>query len=100
MMLTPEDKQLLEIVQSDFRFLRDEWDNQVDDHSLRRSSPILRRFLVENDLHRAWKIVGMPNQPRRLGRGDETQHPPVWDTLRLGFTFLQPDRLLRGPQMR
>ena len=52
----------MEIAHSDLRFLREEWDNQVDDHSLRRSSPILRRFLVENDLHRVWKLAGFPSQ--------------------------------------
>jgi hypothetical protein len=60
--ISPEDRQLIAIVHSDLQFLRDEWDNQVDDHSLRRSSPILRRFLVENDLHRAWKLAGFPSQ--------------------------------------
>ena len=62
MAISPEDRHLIDIVHSDLQFLRDEWDNQVDDHSLRRSSPILRRFLVENELHRAWKLAGFTGQ--------------------------------------
>jgi hypothetical protein len=56
------DIELIKIVASDLRFLRDEWDNKVDDHSLRRSSPILRRLLVEQDLHCAWKALGFEGQ--------------------------------------
>jgi len=64
MNLTKDDKSLLDIVHSDLIFLRDEWNNEVDDHTLRRTSPVLRRLLVEQDLHRAWKLSGFENQAR------------------------------------
>jgi hypothetical protein len=54
---------LLEVVVSDLVFLREEWDEEVDDHSLRRSSTILRRLLVDNELQRAWKAVGFEKEP-------------------------------------
>ena len=57
-----EEDELIGIVASDLHFLRDEWDNEVDDHSLRRSSPVLRRLLVEQDLQRAWKAIGFEGQ--------------------------------------
>ena len=63
MSLTEHDRTLLDIVASDLEFLREEWDNDVDDHSLRRSSTLLRRLLVENDLQRAWKLAGFDGQP-------------------------------------
>ena len=55
---------LVEIVGNDLAFLRDEWDHQVDDHSLRRSSVILRRLLVDNELQRAWKAAGFEREPQ------------------------------------
>ena len=47
-MLAKDD--LLEVVVSDLIFLHEEWDEEVDDHSLRRSSTVLRRLLVDNEL--------------------------------------------------
>lgn len=60
--MLPKDD-LLEVVVSDLEFLRNEWDEEVDDHSLRRTSPILRRLLVENELQRAWKVAGFEKEP-------------------------------------
>lgn len=54
---------LLEVVVSDLIFLREEWDEEVDDHSLRRSSTLLRRLLVDNELQRAWKAAGFAREP-------------------------------------
>ena len=54
---------LLDIVTSDLVFLREEWDEEVDDHSLRRSSTILRRLLVDNELQRAWKAAHFEKEP-------------------------------------
>ena len=56
--------QFVEIVRADLAYLRDEWDDTVDDHSLRRSSTVLRRLLVQGDLLRAWREVGLPGQPQ------------------------------------
>ena len=55
---------LLEIVRSDLAYLYDEWDEDITDDSLRRSSPVLRRFLVHGDLLRAWRRVGFDDQPQ------------------------------------
>jgi hypothetical protein len=54
---------LLDIVTADLVFLREEWDEEVDDHSLRRSSTILRRLLVDNELQRAWKAAHFEKEP-------------------------------------
>jgi hypothetical protein len=61
-MLSPSELQA--IVAADLKFLRDEWDNDVEDHSLRRSSTVLRRLLVDGELQRAWKQAGFEREPR------------------------------------
>jgi len=58
------DRHLIEIVAADLRYLRYQWDETIDDHSLRRSSPVLRRLLVDNELQRAWKAAGFKKEPR------------------------------------
>ncbi len=60
--MLPKDD-LLEVVVSDLVFLHEEWDEEVDDHSLRRSGPVLRRLLVDNELQRAWKAAGFEREP-------------------------------------
>ena len=60
--LSPENRQLVLVVASDLRFIREEWDNAVDDDSLRRTSTVLRRLLVEGDLQKAWKAAGLGGQ--------------------------------------
>src|SRR5581483_5614044 len=60
--MLPKDD-LLEVVVSDLIFLHEEWDEEVDDHSLRRSSTVLRRLLVDNELQRAWKAAGFEREP-------------------------------------
>lgn len=54
---------LLEVVTSDLQYLKANWTPEVDDHSLRRGSTILRMLLVEGNLQRAWKSVGMKGKP-------------------------------------
>lgn len=54
---------LILTVAADVRFLSNEWDQRVDDDSLRRSSSVLRRLLVENDLQKAWKAAGWAKEP-------------------------------------
>ena len=60
-MLTPSE--LVETVASDLIFVMEKWDNEIDDQSLRRSSPILRRLLVDGELQRAWKHAGFIKEP-------------------------------------
>ncbi len=55
--------ELVRTVKADIAYLRSHWDQTVDDDSLRRSSPVLRRLVVENDLQRAWKEAGNPRGP-------------------------------------
>ena len=54
---------LVDVVLADLSHLAGELHQQVDDHSLRRGSAILRRLLVDNDLQKAWKAAGRPRQP-------------------------------------
>ena len=56
--------ELVEIVSSDLIYLRDQWDQSIEDHSLRRASPILRRLLVAEEMQRAWKAAGFEKQPQ------------------------------------
>lgn len=55
---------LVEIVASDLRHIEAKWGDAIDDQTLRRESPILRRLLVEGDLQQAWKRIGFNGQPR------------------------------------
>ncbi len=56
--------ELARVVHSDLKYLRDEWGDSVSDDTLRRSSTVLRRLLVDGDLQRAWKTVGLPCEPQ------------------------------------
>lgn len=62
MPMLPNDH-LLKIVREDLRFLVEEWNQEVDDASLRRSSTVLRLLLVQGELQRAWKAAGFPAEP-------------------------------------
>lgn len=53
----------IRIVAEDLSYLRREWTQDVNDASLRISSPILRRLLVEDLLQRAWRDLGFNKQP-------------------------------------
>jgi hypothetical protein len=61
--MNPEAFERIRITAEDLLFLRREWDQDVSDASLRRSSPILRRLLVESSLQRAWRDLGLDRQP-------------------------------------
>ncbi|OAJ71555.1 hypothetical protein A7976_08590 [Methylobacillus sp. MM3] len=56
--------ELVRTVKADIIYLRQHWDQTVDDDSLRRASPIFRRLVVDNDLQRAWKDAGQPREPQ------------------------------------
>lgn len=53
----------IRIVAEDLDYLRHEWDEEVDDGSLRRTSTVLRRLLVEGELLKAWRDLRMAKQP-------------------------------------
>ena len=53
------DHELIRIVSEDLDYLNDEWNQDIDDASLRRSSPVLRSLLIEGYLMR---VVNMLNE--------------------------------------
>lgn len=55
---------LVQTVKKDLQYLRDEWTQGIDDDSLRRSSTVLRRLLVDNELLTAWRQAGFVKQPK------------------------------------
>lgn len=55
---------LVKTVAADLKYLEAQMDSWVDDDSLRRASPIIRRLIVQNDLQRAWKAAGLSHEPR------------------------------------
>lgn len=52
------DRELLCVVSEDLDFLFKEWNQDIDDASLRRSSPVLRSLLIDGLLGRAAREVG------------------------------------------
>lgn len=64
-------EQFLRTVAADLLYIQKKWGPDVDEDSLRRDCIVLRRLLIENDLVRAWQMVGFVKQPRILaGRLD------------------------------
>lgn len=61
--MTPEVLERIRVSAEDLSYLRREWDQDVSDSSLRRSSPILRRLLVDGLLQRAWRDLNLERQP-------------------------------------
>jgi len=59
-----DQKQLLNVVYSDLCYIRDEWNEVIEDDKLRRDSTVLRRLLVDGDLLRVWNITGFHEQPK------------------------------------
>lgn len=53
------DCELIRIVSEDLDYLNDEWNQDIDDASLRRSSPVMRSLLIEGRLMR---VVNMLNE--------------------------------------
>ena len=56
-------KEFLQALVSDLSYLQTTWIGNVDDDTLRRGSVVLRRFVVEDDLMRAWRLVGYKGSP-------------------------------------
>lgn len=55
---------LVKVVWDDLKYLREEWDQKISDESLRRSSNVLRTLLVQDQFSKAWRIIGLENQPK------------------------------------
>ena len=64
-MNTSEEANLVKIVAEDLKYMKTQWDEEITDASLRISSGILRRLLVEDEYGNAWrtKIIGFVKQP-------------------------------------
>lgn len=58
------EEELIEVVSSDLLHLKYDWNDTVEDDVLRRSSPVLRRLLVDKDLVRALRAVGLTPQAK------------------------------------
>ncbi len=61
--LTEEQRERIAIAREDLLFLQDEWDHDVSDASLRRSSTVLRRLIVDRHLGNAWRDIGFSKEP-------------------------------------
>jgi len=55
---------ILKVVASDLKYLGEEWDQDIDDDSLRRSSNVLRMLLVDGKLLEVWRSAGFDDQPQ------------------------------------
>jgi hypothetical protein len=62
--LPSDDAELLALVKSDLAFLEDEWDESIDEQSLRRSSTVLRNLLVYDGFGQAWRLTGERGEPQ------------------------------------
>jgi uncharacterized protein (DUF2164 family) len=60
--MLPKDR-LVEVVTEDLAYIRDDWNEQIEDAALRRGSVVLRRLLVDGELQRAWKAAGFEKEP-------------------------------------
>jgi hypothetical protein len=61
--LTAKQRYLVQVVRQDLVYLRDEWDQDIGDDSLRRSSNVLRNLLVEDQFGKGWRSLGFEKQP-------------------------------------
>lgn len=59
-----DEKYLIKTVREDLLFLKDKWTQDIDEVSLRISSTILRKLLVENKLSQVWRLVGFEKEPQ------------------------------------
>lgn len=68
--MTPEDRQRIQTDADDLAWLRTAWDQSIDDASLRRTSPVIRRLLIGEghaDYLISWRAIGFPSQPLLRG---------------------------------
>jgi len=63
-MMNKEQIYLVSVVRQDLVYLREEWDQEISDESLRRSSNVLRNLLVEDQFGKAWRLIGFERQPK------------------------------------
>lgn len=64
MKIEPKDSRyIVKTVREDLEYLITEWTQDIDEKSLRISSGILRRLLLEDALGRAWRLAGFEKEP-------------------------------------
>lgn len=63
-MQKPSEQELIRGVVSDLKYLKSDWNQTIEDDSLRRASTVLRRLLVYGDLQKAWKVAGFEKEPK------------------------------------
>jgi hypothetical protein len=61
--LAATERDLIRVVSEDLDFIAKDWDQSVEDASLRRSSTVLRRLLVDGHFGKAWRSLGLEKQP-------------------------------------
>jgi len=70
------DHKLISVVSEDLDYLTDDWTQDIDDPSLRRSSPVLRSLLIEGQL---MKVVNMLNEEISVMAPLISKHEQVLD---------------------
>jgi len=55
--------EIIKVVAEDLKYLMDEWDQEVSDTSLRNTSTTLRRLISDDDLGKAWRLLGLAKEP-------------------------------------
>lgn|SRR6185437_3774731 len=71
----------------------DGWRACMDEGTLRRASPVLRRLLVDGDYLKAWNDIGMANEP---GTGTAAGGPPESRNASGPETLLRASTLTSG----
>jgi len=69
----------------DLEHLRDEWWNDPPDDVIRRGSAILRRFLLEGVLQRAWNAFGFEKEPAIIAPNLDALLGPDVSSIELAF---------------
>ena len=73
-MMGKKDYNLVQVVAEDLEYLLREWDQEIDDSSLRRSSGVLRRLLTEKDYGNAWRKLGFSNKQPQIVAPDSDKN--------------------------
>src|SRR5690554_6912767 len=56
--------ELVENVISELRYIKNDWDESVEDDELRRGSTVLRRLLIDKELAQALRAAGFNSNPK------------------------------------
>ncbi|MGF7398299.1 hypothetical protein [Thermoanaerobacterium thermosaccharolyticum] len=54
---------IIKIVREDLEYLKSNWNQDIDDASIRISNTILRKLLVEDNLGKVWRLLGYEKEP-------------------------------------